>query len=810
MLRLIMVSLAVAALVAAAPAADRSLVYLRTAGENGPVFSGVGLELAAEVPGGFLAFLDGADLARLAAWGVPHAVIATDDPATDVLVQYEVAAGDRRTIVGPPVEVLHREAGFAVLRIPHDETRILSCLPDIQRVFRRPLRFVTRPWEGPDPISLRAVDPDIQAMVATVNQAWLQEQTQILQDFGTRHSQYAAGAQASYWIRDQFLSYGYTDVTLHDYNSWNDNVVCVKPGSAFPDKYVVLGGHYDSTTSNPAVAPGADDNATGTVAVLAAARAFASYEFETSIVFIAFSGEEQGLYGSAAWADQAADQGLDIIGAIALDMLGYRAGGDAADIDIIFNGASEPLRDLVDAAVADYVPGYVAVDGSLPGGAGSDHSSFWNAGYRAILFFEDTGSYSPYIHTASDVVGTSANDFAFMANNVRTALATGALLAQPFRIAIEHEPLAHSTQSGPFAVTCQIIAAEPLDPSALLLHYRTNGGAFTTDALTATGAPDTFAGEIAAQTPGTLIEYYLTAADAAGHAAADPAGAPDALHTFRAGIEIVLDDDVETDQGWALAAAGDNATTGRWLRADPVGTTYQPESDHTPDPGVLCFVTGNGSPGGAAGDADVDGGHTTLVSPVFDLAGATWAEISYWRYYVLATAFDDDFRVDISNDGGVTWTNLETVTATSGWSQPRFNLAGSLDLTGQMQLRFIAEDTGTGSLVEALIDDVLITATRGDPTAVSPSPDFAASLRAQPNPFNPQTTLGYTLPRAGFAEIAVFDPRGRLVARPLAGPRPAGAGEVRLPAADLASGVYLVQLQLDGEVLTATKLTLVR
>ena len=154
---------------------------------------------------------------------------------------------------------------------------------------------------------------------------------QTLQDFGTRHSEYTGGELASYWIRDQFLSYGYTDVTLHSFNSWNDNVVCVKPGAAQPERHVVIGAHYDSlNNSNPANSPGADDNATGTACVLAVAELLADFDFEYTLVFITFSGEEQGLYGSEAWASDAADAGMDIVGMINMDMLGYLAGGDTA------------------------------------------------------------------------------------------------------------------------------------------------------------------------------------------------------------------------------------------------------------------------------------------------------------------------------------------------------------------------------------------------------------------------------------------------------------------------------------------------
>ena len=80
---------------------------------------------------------------------------------------------------------------------------------------------------------------------------------------------------------------------------------------------------------------------------------------------------------------------------------------------------------------------------------------------------------------------------------------------------------------------------------------------------------------------------------------------------------IAFEDDAETDQGWMLGVAGDTATTGVWVRVDPNGTAAQPEDDAS-DPGVNCFVTGQGSVGGSVGENDIDGGFTTLVTPTID------------------------------------------------------------------------------------------------------------------------------------------------------------------------------------------------
>ncbi|MFN8549183.1 MAG: carboxypeptidase-like regulatory domain-containing protein [Candidatus Eisenbacteria bacterium] len=96
----------------------------------------------------------------------------------------------------------------------------------------------------------------------------------------------------------------------------------------------------------------------------------------------------------------------------------------------------------------------------------------------------------------------------------------------------------------------------------------------------------------------------------------------------------VFADNAESNQGWSLGISGDNAVAGIWVRADPQGTgggAVQPEDDHSPAPGVTCFVTGNcpgGIPGCGTGDNDVDSGRTTLMSPVINLQGQTGATSS--------------------------------------------------------------------------------------------------------------------------------------------------------------------------------------
>ncbi len=281
-------------------------------------------------------------------------------------------------------------------------------------------------------------------------------------------------------------------------------------------------------------------------------------------------------------------------------------------------------------------------------------------------------------------------------------------------------------------------------------------------------------------------------------------------------------DDFETDRGWTVGAPGDDASTGIWTRVDPNGTVYessqvQPEDDHTTDPGVTCFVTGQGSDGGSAGENDVDGGKTTLLSPVFDLAGATQATVSYWRWYTNDLGNnpgEDWWTVEVTNDG-LNWHTLEyTQTSQNEWVYQSFDLQMLIPLTGQVQLRFVAADEVNASLVEAGVDDFLLTAYIPVATdAVEALPERFALGANFPNPINPKTTLRFDMPRRAEVELAVYDVAGRRVATLIDGVMDAGHHEVVWEGRDgkghpVSSGIYFSRLSSEGQLLTRKMLLL--
>jgi len=725
------------------------------------------------------------------------------------------------------VRVLRSDGWDAVIEAPPAEAEALAGLGfEIARVFLRPIR-VRRTLDagGPPARALLTPDPAVQAVVDAVSSVRINADVQRLQDFVTRYAAHDSCGAAAEYIKAQFVAAGIDSVYLQPWSAtYHDNVVAVIPGRANPERIVVVGGHYDSYTSNVNVCPGADDDASGTACVLECARVLAGTDFNYTLKFVAFCGEELGLLGSEAFAAAAAAAGDDIVAAICVDMIGYVAAGDVVDLDLIDNASSTWLRDLAVEAGAAYVPALSVVDGALPGGASSDHASFWAHGYDALLFFEDTGSYSPYIHTSSDVVGVSYNHPVLAERSVKLAAAVLATVADPFDVAISHVPLGDTEDTeNAYALTAEILTATALDPDSLRVRY-TTGGPVQDVPLLPAGPPDLYEGAIPAQSGGTWVDYWLTAADTEGHVTTDPPDAPASTHRFFVGtITTVLLDEMETASGFTVGDAGDNATTGIWVRGDPHGTwsgsvPVQPEDDHTPS-GTMCWITGNANTT-SQGTDDVDGGKTTLKSPSYDLSAYASASVRYYRWYTNDTGAapeTDVWQVDVSYDGGTSWSVLELLGSSDRtWRLVEKELA---QCTSAVRFRFVAADNEPGSIVEAGLDDLSIVVYESGATAAPVLPGVAAGrialLPNEPNPFGAGTTLRFVVPPPGrSATVRVFDVTGRLVATLLddevvSGPRAVAWDGTDAAGRPLASGVYFCRLEA-GEERASRRLVLLR
>ncbi|MEZ4386427.1 MAG: C25 family cysteine peptidase [Candidatus Krumholzibacteriia bacterium] len=274
---------------------------------------------------------------------------------------------------------------------------------------------------------------------------------------------------------------------------------------------------------------------------------------------------------------------------------------------------------------------------------------------------------------------------------------------------------------GPYLVQANI--TDLTGVASYALHYTSSstGGPFTVPLSLLDGASGLVEGAIPGQPDGTRVQYWLTATDVLGNGSVDPLGAPWPTYAFMvATVTEIASDSCETPDGWTVNAQGtDTATTGIWEDGDPIGTEgpttpVQPEDDHTPAPGVNCWFTGQHTPGETAGFNDVDGGVTSLSTPIYDVAGYGTVQVSYWRWFSNDQGFspgEDPWVVQVSNDGGANWTEVEnTVVSNAAWQQVAFVLNDHYADPSQLRLRFLAEDLGGGSLVEAAVDDLRITA----------------------------------------------------------------------------------------------------
>ena len=208
-------------------------------------------------------------------------------------------------------------------------------------------------------------------------------------------------------------------------------------------------------------------------------------------------------------------------------------------------------------------------------------------------------------------------------------------------------------------------------------------------------------------------------------------------HSALINLQAAVYDNVEFDQGWSYGVEGDDATEGIWERAIPVpskdkGQLIQVGVDVTAD-GKYCFVTGNApAPDDPPGTADVDGGQTTLRSPVFSLRELDEPELSFYYAYSNDKGGQkggDFFRVQISNDGGATWTDLiRTAVSTKVWEEVSLKLNDFIESTDEMVLQFIADDRPPATLVEAAVDEIKIT---GKPGAPAPPRNLQIEVKGE-------------------------------------------------------------------------------
>lgn len=229
---------------------------------------------------------------------------------------------------------------------------------------------------------------------------------------------------AEKYLLQKLQSYGYS-VSRHSYSTYGKNVLATKYGSKYPDDVYIICAHYDSMPES-SVSPGADDNGSGTAAVIEAARVLQDYLSEYTIFFALWDDEELGLIGSKNFVQDAVNEDYYIHGVINLDMIGYNAYGNSSVM--ITNENSVELVErmaLVNQELNIGLNLYYDIQ-EFPDG--SDDMSFYTWGIKAMLLIEPFARSNPNYHKSWDNYDTIDHEYHLM--NTKLGIATLAYYAQ--------------------------------------------------------------------------------------------------------------------------------------------------------------------------------------------------------------------------------------------------------------------------------------------------------------------------------------------------------------------------------------------
>ncbi len=282
---------------------------------------------------------------------------------------------------------------------------------------------------------------EMQSILEEVSLENLKQNLNRLSDFHTRHSKSPLLNDASDWIINKLKGLGYKNTFYHFFKSTIDNkefelrnVICKKKG--IDDKTIMICAHYDCIMNRKedsnSRAPGANDNGSGVSAIIEIARVLAKENLRHSIQFVFFSGEEQGLLGSKAYAKYFKESGMDLYRLINLDMIGNPFFSPNTVIierdnntDIKHNHVKEnDIESIEFGEVMKDVTSTVGLQFHLDSIYDSDYEPFEARGYVVIGVYDGSADAikNPHYHSSSDLPENI--DWSYLTSVTKLVLAT--------------------------------------------------------------------------------------------------------------------------------------------------------------------------------------------------------------------------------------------------------------------------------------------------------------------------------------------------------------------------------------------------
>jgi hypothetical protein len=681
--------------------ADLFLVMINSHSEA-DALSNLNVDAILKVNGGYLILIDDKVRDLLMTSGLEYEFIASQ-------VSRSCLAIDKRSDSqnAEKYQLIFEYEGVKLYRVEEadlrDELKVIGLIP----IRRRPVKIFYK-----DPIPSQrwsktiGPDLDIDSLVDLVSQDSLESYSYALQVYKSRVVGGGSNRQCALWLKNKFAEFGYDSIVSHAFSTedwWGDpvsgdNVLVYKIGSTYERDQIIIGAHFDGVQGSPA----ADDNGSGTAAVVEIARILKDVETDMTFIFALWDGEERGLCGSEEYASEASARGDRIIFNLNMDMIAFEGNDDLA---YLYYGGDNVYAVLW-AELADSLSA-ITITGQLKGSAGnSDHASFVTNGYDAMMAHEAV--FSNVYHSPRD--STSYMNFEYFRQVCMGSLATAYYVDQSFIPApalyfefSEEMPNLIQPGESPVVVT-QIdeYAGAQIFPGSVQMHYSINDEPYSIIPMTALGE-NFYEAQLPLLSCGDIMTYYLQATDivsAGFYRYPDPASP--AWATMITAIEVIFEDNFDSDKGWIVSG---DAFTGHWERWQAGGNYADPTSDY--DQSGYCYMTDHYF------NQDVDDGTTILQSPPIDVSnGKAIIEFAYWFDNGIGfTGKSDIFRVYL-NDGSQ-WLLIDTAgpveLASGGWNYRQYWVHDLCLPTNSAILRFDAADEALGSIVEAAVDAVRVT-----------------------------------------------------------------------------------------------------
>lgn len=281
----------------------------------------------------------------------------------------------------------------------------------------------------------RESNPAIVKILDDVSEESIAKTLDNLQTYQTRRSESGEVGlnPAAEWVVEQLTKYGFKVSRDKFRNDMTPQIIAELTGEVEPEKVVVYGAHLDSTAGfwagKTGRSPGADDNGSGSTAVLEFAKIVATQglRFRNTLRLCLFTGEEQGLIGSRALARRWKSEGVNVIAMFNTDMLGYRQPGTPITINFMNRVGDQDLINIAREVTHTYLPG---IENDNTAACCSDQQSFHENGFPAVGYFETPGRtvYYPQYHRTSDLL--EYLDTEQIATQAKAAYAATALMAE--------------------------------------------------------------------------------------------------------------------------------------------------------------------------------------------------------------------------------------------------------------------------------------------------------------------------------------------------------------------------------------------